>query len=222
MLHLFDKNLRDLPRVPNLKPISIHSNALYFSITTFSLVLNLVVDFINKSVDSFFLRISKVQLFTLKEAYPPEINLFWAPFSCSPHCNKYCWAHWSEPDGIWSFQQQHVSLKPMKMDTHTFSGYVFTVKRSRKRQWFHFPLCSLRCRGGSPVFCLWIIHLVGQTNWWSPSGPNLQNNPPQEASSYREASVPGSTDLGLLVEGLPSQERHSQQGIVGGRKQAQG
>lgn len=110
----------------------------------------------------------------------------------------------------------------MKMGTHTFSGYVFTVKRSRKRQWFHFPLCSLRSRVRNPVSCLWIIHFVGQANWWSPSGPNLQNNPPQEASSYREASVPGSTDLGLLVEGLSSQERHSRQGVVGGRKQAQG
>lgn len=63
---------------------------------------------------------------------------------------------------------------------------------------------------------------VGQANWWSPSGPNLQSNPPQEASSFREVrcQVPQTWTCGTkstnLGEGLISQEEHSQQAVVGG------
>ena len=63
--------------------------------------------------------------------------------------------------------------------------------------------------------------IVGQANWWSPSGPNPQSNPPQEASSFRKLGArfhkPG------LAGGRPLQPRTAQPARGSGRwKQAQG
>lgn len=76
----------------------------------------------------------------------------------------------------------------MKIGTHTFLGYRFTINRSRERKWFRFPLCSLSSRGESPASCLWIIYLEVQVR---KIGGHLQV-PTCRATHFRKPRHTGS------------------------------